>query len=125
MAVFHIFPFTLVPFADFSVTQSASPAEPLFFLHHTNLDRLWWNWQQVNPENRTYDIGQIENVPILSYLLENEFKYPDTLAPYSNDHPSNITTLSHTLWMVNILPNVTIFDVMNLGGDTICAEYIE
>lgn len=89
------------------------------------MDRLWWNWQQISPKNRTYDIGQIENVPILSYLLSNEFKYPSTLLRYSGDHPYNITTLNHTLWMADILPNVTISQVMDLGGDLICAEYIE
>ncbi|TGO44322.1 hypothetical protein BOTNAR_0861g00040 [Botryotinia narcissicola] len=25
---------------------------PVFFLHHANLDRLWWEWQQEEPENR-------------------------------------------------------------------------
>jgi tyrosinase len=28
------------------------PYDPVFFLHHANLDRLWWNWQQEDPENR-------------------------------------------------------------------------
>jgi hypothetical protein len=23
--------------------------DPIFFLHHCNVDRLWWNWQQTNP----------------------------------------------------------------------------
>ncbi|GGX52844.1 tyrosinase family protein [Saccharospirillum salsuginis] len=23
--------------------------DPIFFLHHCNVDRLWWNWQQSNP----------------------------------------------------------------------------
>lgn len=105
--------------------QSASPSDPLFFLHHTNLDRLWWNWQQVAPDTRTYEIGEIENVPILSFLLENEFVYPTELLKESGDTPWNITTLNHNLWMVDLLPNVTIADVMDLGGDTICAEYLQ
>lgn len=58
-------------------------------------------------------------------MLQNEFVYPDNLLKYSNDQPWNITTLNHTLWMVDLLPNVTIADVMDLGGDTICAEYVE
>lgn len=24
--------------------------DPIFFLHHTQLDRLWWLWQQRQPE---------------------------------------------------------------------------
>ena len=29
--------------------------DPIFFLHHTQIDRLWWLWQQVSPSNRTND----------------------------------------------------------------------
>jgi hypothetical protein len=29
--------------------------DPIFFLHHTQVDRLWWLWQQVSPSNRTND----------------------------------------------------------------------
>ena len=27
-------------------------ADPVFFLHHTQLDRLWWRWQRANPKAR-------------------------------------------------------------------------
>lgn len=63
-------------------------------------------------------------MPIYSYLLQNNFVFPDNLLPYANDN-GNITTLNHTLWMAGLVPNVTIADVMDLGGDLICAEYIE
>lgn len=29
--------------------------DPIFFLHHTQLDRLWWLWQQAGPSNRLND----------------------------------------------------------------------
>lgn len=29
-----------------------APYDPLFFLHHTQLDRLWWLWQQRRPDVR-------------------------------------------------------------------------
>lgn len=38
------------PGADFLT----SPAEPAFYLHHANVDRLWWEWQQLSPAERTY-----------------------------------------------------------------------
>lgn len=29
---------------------NSSPDDPVFFLHHCNLDRLWAQWQQLNPD---------------------------------------------------------------------------
>ncbi|KAM0144229.1 hypothetical protein ACHAO1_000512 [Botrytis cinerea] len=31
--------------------------DPIFFLHHTQIDRLWWEWQKVEPERRLRDYG--------------------------------------------------------------------
>ena len=31
-----------------------SPRDPLFFLHHCNIDRLWAIWQRVHPEAEQY-----------------------------------------------------------------------
>ncbi|KAL2918406.1 hypothetical protein HK105_201806 [Polyrhizophydium stewartii] len=28
-----------------------SPNDPIFFLHHANVDRLWWAWQNVNDKS--------------------------------------------------------------------------
>ncbi|EKG15519.1 Tyrosinase [Macrophomina phaseolina MS6] len=38
------------PGGDFLV----SPAEPAFYLHHANVDRLWWQWQQLDRGERLY-----------------------------------------------------------------------
>ncbi|KAH6639890.1 hypothetical protein C7974DRAFT_450209 [Boeremia exigua] len=35
----------------------ASPGDPLFFLHHANMDRLWWSWQHKNLTARLTDIS--------------------------------------------------------------------
>ncbi|TGO50400.1 hypothetical protein BCON_0184g00050 [Botryotinia convoluta] len=37
---------------DFSMFNA--PYDPVFFLHHTQLDRLWWLWQQKDIQNRLY-----------------------------------------------------------------------
>lgn len=30
---------------------SYSPADPIFWLHHCEIDRLWWIWQQTHPNS--------------------------------------------------------------------------
>jgi tyrosinase len=101
----------------------ASPGDPLFFLHHTYLDRVWWQWQQANWPARKYDMAG-QNVPTETYLEQNSFSYPSAaILDYDGD-PGNVTTLNHNLWMVGLIPNATVGDVMDLNGDLICAEYI-
>lgn len=42
-----------------TMAGGASPLDPLFFLHHCNLDRLWAIWQQNNPGLAQYDTTSI------------------------------------------------------------------
>ncbi|KAF3929394.1 Tyrosinase [Dactylella cylindrospora] len=34
-----------------------SPGDPAFWLHHANLDRVWWSWQKLKWPARKYDFG--------------------------------------------------------------------
>lgn len=34
----------------------SSPGDPIFYLHHTYLDKLWWNWQTQNLSARLLDV---------------------------------------------------------------------
>jgi len=36
---------------------ASSPGDPLFYMHHTNLDRLFWTWQKQNLTARLYDVS--------------------------------------------------------------------
>jgi tyrosinase len=40
-----------------SMFWSTSPNDPIFFLHHCNIDRLWSEWQQQNPT-----VGYVPNI---------------------------------------------------------------
>ncbi|KAF9530165.1 hypothetical protein CPB83DRAFT_851093 [Crepidotus variabilis] len=35
----------------------SSPADPIFFLHHANLDRIWWTWQTIDLKTRLFDVS--------------------------------------------------------------------
>ena len=39
------------------VDPISSPGDPLFYLHHTWLDKLWWNWQSRDLAHRLTDIS--------------------------------------------------------------------
>src|SRR5437899_2739980 len=44
------------------VNLKLSPGDPIFYLHHAWLDRLWWLWQTQHPETRLTEVGGV-NIP--------------------------------------------------------------
>ena len=36
------------------MTAGTSPNDPTFWLHHSNVDRLWWQWQNTSTPRRPY-----------------------------------------------------------------------
>jgi hypothetical protein len=40
------------------MSTARSPADPLFWLHHANVDRLWARWQERNPRKRPRNTGE-------------------------------------------------------------------
>ncbi|KAK4186436.1 hypothetical protein QBC35DRAFT_524284 [Podospora australis] len=85
-----------------------SPADPIFHLHHANLDRLWWSWQSLNPSARLTDISG-----------------PLFLMDYANLAGGN-ATLSTPLSVGVSAADVTVGDVMNIedcGNGGLCYTY--
>lgn len=39
------------------VNPVSSPGDPVFYLHHTWLDRIWAQWQAQNPQVRLKEMG--------------------------------------------------------------------
>jgi len=35
----------------------SSPGDPLFYLHHTWLDKVWWDWQAKDKTKRLTEMG--------------------------------------------------------------------
>lgn len=103
----------------------AAPGDPVFFLHHANLDRLWWEWQTRDLPGRLRDMGG-RNTPSAEFLANpaREWAPPGpALTAYSGD-PGDTTTLGHTLWMGGLVPNATVADVMDIQGAFLCFDYV-
>ncbi|KAK4455207.1 monooxygenase [Podospora aff. communis PSN243] len=83
--------------------HDASPNDPLFFLHHTQVDRLWWLWQQQNPSART-----------MAY--EGTRPLPDGLA-------GPPATLNDPLLMAGLAPDGIVRDYMDVKGGKLCYTY--
>ena len=76
--------------------------DPLFYLHHANLDRVWWGWQQMLP-SRLYEIsGRSTTTP-----------------PYEN------VTLDSKLELGNFYAWPTIREVMDIHREpSLCYTYV-
>jgi len=77
-----------------------APYDPVFFLHHTQLDRLWWTWQQEDPEKRlTEYIGKARGTS------------------------SDKATLDDMLKMYGFAPDVKVSEVMKTDTELLCYRY--
>ncbi|KAH8880978.1 tyrosinase [Thozetella sp. PMI_491] len=85
----------------------ASPGDPAFYLHHAQIDRTWWIWQNQDPEARTSAIGGTITL--------------------NNNPPSRNGTLDDIIDLaVNAAP-ITISKVMStvgLTGGPLCYIYV-
>jgi tyrosinase len=80
--------------------HNTKSSDPIFFLHHAQLDRLWGLWQQVQPNNRTF---------------EN-----------TGHHMLNSTgnaSLKDRLFMDTLAVDVSVEDVMSIQGKDLCYDY--
>lgn len=73
-------------------------ADPIFFLHHTMVDKIWWQWQQQNPQNRTFAYQGVRN-------------------------DGQNATLNDVLPMLGLAPEGVVRDYMNTKGGVLCYTY--
>ncbi|KAH7211485.1 hypothetical protein DER44DRAFT_807467 [Fusarium oxysporum] len=91
----------------------SSPGDPIFWLHHTNVDRLWDKWQRLDWPARKSDIGG----PDTQYAYPYDF--------FGDKEYKNIT-LAYVMDFGNLLPGrryVTVEEAMNTQGDRLCYTY--
>lgn len=82
--------------------------EPIFFLHHANLDRVYWQWQSKNLPARLHDVsGSVE-----------------LMGPITGPN----VTLAFPIELGPLAPQVTIRDLMDIKGlrsrtGVLCYDY--
>ncbi|TDZ67419.1 Tyrosinase-like protein orsC [Colletotrichum trifolii] len=84
----------------------SSPGDPLFWLHHTNMDRAWWSWQMKNISERLQDMTG----PIVPY-------------DYTNALGGNVTLDFEVRTNSSVNVALPIRDLMDIGGGFLCYDY--
>lgn len=76
-------------------------SDPLFYLHHANIDRIWWNWQQLAPATRFFSVS----------------------GPATKTTPVHEVGLDYVLHMGSLGLSVPIRDVLDLWSKPNCYTY--
>lgn len=74
--------------------------DPVFFLHHTQLDRMWWRWQQMNPRKRSREYTGI-----------------------AETNSTNVASLQDFLPMGSLAATIQVSDIMSTSSDLLCYSY--
>lgn len=100
-----------------------SPGDPVFFLHHAYVDRMWWQCESLRLWEKQIisdkNSGQQQNASVRL----TEMTGHTTQAIYAPATEWVDTTLDYELFSYGFVPNVTIADVMNVQGGYLCYEY--
>jgi len=89
-----------------------TPNDPLFFLHHAMVDKIWHDWQNKSPRNK-YAFGGGSAQATSSFA--SFISYPNGLPPYMG-YDSLLP--SDGLW-----GNVTVWDVIDTKAGELCYTY--
>jgi len=85
----------------------ASPGDPTFWLHHAQIDRTWWIWQNQDLSTRTSAAGGIGGS---IYMF--------------NDPPTPVGSAADVLDMGVLGLSATIGDMLTTQGGPLCYIYI-
>ncbi|KAL9106901.1 MAG: hypothetical protein Q9227_008149 [Pyrenula ochraceoflavens] len=90
----------LMSIEDYETFNLELEHDPVFFLHHTQLDRLWYQWQQTSLQKRLKDY-----------------------AGASSQGSKTPASVSDLLEMGNLAPSVPVRDIMDTRDGVLCYEY--
>jgi tyrosinase len=79
-----------------------SRKEPLFYLHHAQVDHVYWQWQQKNPAVRLHEVG--------GKTIRNDATSPNVTA----DFKVNLGAIA---------PSIPISDLLDTEGGVLCYTY--
>jgi tyrosinase len=115
-----------------------SPGDPLFIMHHGFVDKMWSDWQALDPSNRLFAIdGLNAQDPDIGFS-----EFPGDMEAESAmwGHPSEemlavtpdpeagdggkMITLGHIMSSLGVVPDATVEDVMDIQGGYLCYEYV-
>ncbi|KAL4808036.1 hypothetical protein BDV18DRAFT_158155 [Aspergillus unguis] len=83
----------------------ASPGDPMFYLHHSAIDRVFWTWQNLDPEERTFVVDG-----------------PTVLPGLGIENPAN-ATLDDLLYFDVLAEDRTIREVLDTTAGPLCYIY--
>jgi hypothetical protein len=103
---------------DGSMQPGTSPNDPVFFLHHCNIDRLWSIWEQKNPAQAPYlpdnSTAAANGLTRLNELMST-FGRTVTDRYFGVDvHPADVVNSKAITWYDSDLP-----DLQNETGPTL------
>ena len=87
-----------------------SPGDPLFYFHHTALDRLWWIWQMQDVENRLNALPNV-SMPMDMKLPRQEEEDP-------------LDTMVDMQWLGPTIKLVETHDQLGGNGGAFCYVYV-
>ncbi|ROT42391.1 Di-copper centre-containing protein [Sodiomyces alkalinus F11] len=110
----------------------SSPGDPLFYLHHTWLDKIWWDWQKMDLPARLFEMSG-QNLQGGNTTGDapcgGEVIFPprpdDVPEPVVEGDPGCATTLDHVLHMFGVVEDRTIREVMDIHGPLLRYDYVD
>ncbi|KLU90675.1 hypothetical protein MAPG_10527 [Magnaporthiopsis poae ATCC 64411] len=94
------------------MSPSSSPNDPLFFMHHAQIDRLWYLWQQADVVARTRDYSGDKTF--------TELAGNDTSVDRPTPPPA---ALDDVMPFMGMAPDLKVSEVMSTKAGPLCYEY--